>query len=315
MFQKILVVDIKEERTPPSVVERLKKLTASVGFISRDDQNFKKSLSDTDIILCSIFTKIDKEVIDNAPCLKYIGVLSTAFDAIDATYARSKNISVCNLGGYSTEAVAEFFFATLFEVTRELERAKGQAWQQDYSFDKFMQPELKGKTLGVIGAGKIGGRTAEIGLGVGLKVVYFDKVDKPNIEKFGAKRVELNELLSQSDFISLNLILNGETEGIISREKLALLKKNCVFISLAPPRLVDQEAIIERANQNEMTFVFDHSDDIDTGLAKRFLETKNVIVYPPVAFRTKEADATKWETFASNIEGFSRGNLQNVVNQ
>ncbi|MEK7071846.1 MAG: NAD(P)-dependent oxidoreductase [Patescibacteria group bacterium] len=90
--------------------------------------------------------------------LKYIGVLSTAFDAIDVKYARLKNVTVCNLGGYSTEAVAEFFFAVIFERIRDLEMAKQQARNEDYSFNKFMGAELKDRTLGVIGAGKIGSR-------------------------------------------------------------------------------------------------------------------------------------------------------------
>jgi len=99
--------------------------------------------------------------------------------------------------------------------------------------------ELKGKTLGVIGAGKIGSRIAEIGLGIGMKVIYFARSNKSVLDKRGADRKELDEVFSQSDFVSLNLALNKETEGMISREKIDLLKKGCVFINLAPPPLID----------------------------------------------------------------------------
>ena len=314
MISKAAFIDFKQEDIKSDYFDRLKKLFSSSEFISRDDPKLLEALKDSEVIFAKMFTKIDKEFIDAAPNLKYIGVLSTAFDAIDVEYARSKNITVCNLGGYSSEAVAEFLFGVLFEHIRELEKAKQQTRQEDYSFDKFMGAELKDKILGVLGAGRIGSRIAEIGLGIGMKVIYFDKENKPEADKLGAKRKELDEILSQSDFISLNLVLNEETKGIINKDKVNLLKENCIFINLAPPDLIDQEAMMEKASKGDITFIFDHSDDIDASLAKRFLETKNCIVYPPIAFRTEEADTTRWETLVSNIESFVEGKPQNVVN-
>jgi len=113
MFSKALFVDFKESDIEGKYFDRVKKLFKSCEFILRDDPKFTASLKDTDVIFAKIFTKIDKEVINAAPNLKYVGVLSTAYDAIDVRYARQKGVSVCNLGGYSTEAVSEFFFATL----------------------------------------------------------------------------------------------------------------------------------------------------------------------------------------------------------
>lgn len=315
MFTKALFIDFKEgDIQPPNYFDRLKKLFRGTKFILSTDPNLKQSLKDTDVIFAKIFTKIDKEVIDVAPNLKYVGVLSTAFDAIDAKYARSKNVTVCNLGGYSTGAVSEFFFASLFEKVRDLEKAKLQARNEDYSFDKFTGVELRNRTLGVVGAGKIGSRIAEIGLGIGMKVIYFSRENKLEIEKLGAQKKDLEQVLSQSDFVSLNLVLNNETEGIINRERINLLKKGSILINLASPKLIDQEAMMEKADKGGITFIFDHSDDIDPALAKRFLATKNCIVYPPVAFRTDEANTARWETFVSNIENFSRGKPANVVN-
>ncbi|MBI4999746.1 hypothetical protein HZB97_03180, partial [Candidatus Gottesmanbacteria bacterium] len=310
MLTKALFVDFKESDIAPQYFARIKKLFKSVQFISRDDPRLLSQLKDAEIILCKISTKIDKGVINAASKLKYVGVCSTAFDAIEAKYARSKNITVCNLGGYSTEAVAEFFFATLFEQIRELERAKQQARKEDYFFDKFMGIELKNRTLGVVGAGKIGSRIAEIGLGIGMKVIYFSRKNKPEIERLGAEKKNLDRVLSESDFVSSNLALNKETEGIISKKKINLLKKNCIFINLAPPKLIDQEAMMEKAAKGEIIFIFDHSDDIESSLAKRFLKTKNCIVYPPVAFRTEEVNTARWETFVSNIENFVKGKPQ-----
>lgn len=314
MFTRALFIDFKEGEIPFEYQERLKKLSASQNIVSRDDANLSQLLADTEVIFAKIATKIDRELIETAPNLRYIGVLATAFDAIDVSYTREKNIAVSNLGGYSTEAVSELFFATLFEAVRDLEKAKQQARREDYSFGELMGQELAGKTLGVLGAGKIGSRIAKIGLGIGMKVLYFDKENKSEIDNLGAERRELDEVLSKSDFVSLNLLLNKETEGIVGKPKIAMLKRGCIFINLSPPSLIDQEAMMERAGKGDMTFIFDHVDDISPSLAKRFLATQNCIVYPPIGFRTVEANTARWETLTSNIEQFARGKSQNVVN-
>jgi glycerate dehydrogenase len=313
-MQKAVFVDYKESDIPQAYLKRVTKLFKTSKFMARDDKNLLGELKDTEAIFAKISTKIDKEIINSAPKLKYVGVLSTAFDAIDAKLARTKGVSVCNLGGYSTEAVAEFAVATLMERSRLLEESKDQARKEDYSFDKFMCKEVKGRVLGVVGAGKIGSRVAEMALGLGMKVLYFSRKNKPVIEKLGAKKASLDKILSESEFISLNLILNKETEGIINASKIKLLKKGCIFISLAPPKLIDQQAMMKSAASGNLTFIFDHSDDIDASLAKKFLQTKNCVVYPPIAFRTEEANTARLETFASNIEGFIKGRPQNVVN-
>ncbi len=314
MFNKALFLDLKESDIESKYLDRITKLFNSYEFLPKDDPQLFNSLKDTEIILAQAGTPIGKEMIDASPNLKYIGMPATGYSSVDVAYAREKGITVCNLGGYSTEAVSEFCIAVLFERARELERAKQQARNEDYSFDKFMGTELLGKTLGVIGAGQIGSRIAEIGLGIGMKVIYSSRSSKPGLDSKGAVKKEMDEVLSLSDFVGLGLALNKETEGIISKEKIGLLKKGCIFISLVPPQLVDQEAIMEKAKSGDITFIFDHSDDLDSALAKRFLDTPNCIVYPPTAFRTVEATVARWEIFTSNVEMFDKDTPQNVVN-
>jgi glycerate dehydrogenase len=314
MMNKAVFIDHKDGELDSKIFARMSKLFHTVDFVMSDDPKKLQKIKDADAFFVKISTKIDKTVIDAAPKLKYIGVCATAFDAVDAKYARSRGVAVCNLGGYSAEAVAEFFFAALLEAGRELEKGKNQARKEDYSFDKFMGLELMDKTLGVIGAGTIGGRIAEIGNGFGMRVLYVAKTRKPRLEKFGAKRTTIDALAKQSDVISINLILNNETKGMVSKKVISLMKKGCVVINLAPPPLIDQEAMMVRADKGDIIFAFDHSDDIEPAFAKRFLKTKNCIVYPPIAFRTTQADFNRWDTFAGNIEKFVAGKPQNVVN-
>jgi len=314
MFSKALFIDFNQEDVPVSVLDRLKQAISDYEFVSADNLMNSGILTTADIIFCKIFTKIGNSIIDAASNLKYIGVLATSFDKIDIEYAKQKGIVVCNLGGYSTEAVAEFVFAVLFEHIRDLERAKQQARTGDYTFDRFIGRELKSKTLGIIGTGRIGSRVAEIGLGMGMKVIYFNRNDKPTINQQGAVKKELDEILSQSDIISLNLALNDQTERIINRNKVNLLKPGCIFVNTAPTKLVDMEAVADRAEKGEIVCILDHVDMLDVDSANASLKTPNIIIYPPIGFRTREADAARWEIFISNVEQFAAGHPQNVIN-
>ncbi len=314
MIQKALLIDFKDNEIGEKYLNRLLKIIKSYKLLPSTDPKLWEEAKDAEMFLVKISTKIDKPVIDASPKLKYIGTLSTAFDAVDAKYAKKRKITVCNLGGYSTEAVAEFAIATIMEQTRELERAKIQARDQDFSFNKFMGLELKDKVLGVVGAGKIGSRIAELGVGFGMKVLYFATTKKPKLDKLGAKKIMLKELLSKSDFITIALSLNQETRGMVDKKMIASIKDKAVVVNVAPPDLLDQEAIIKACNDGKISFIFDHSDDLDEVQIKRFLQAKNCIVYPPIAFRTSEANTARWETFVSNVEAFVKGNPQNVVN-
>lgn len=314
MFSHAVILDLNPSQIEPKYLNRIKAVCRKIDFISLQDKALLKTLATANGIFCTMSSKVDKSIINAAPQLKYIGVLGTGYPFIDAGYARSKNITVSNLGGYSTEAVAEFFFAVLLEHIRKLEDAKNQARQEDYSFDKFMGLELKGKTLGLIGAGRIGSRIGEIAHGFGMKVIYFSRHRKPDLEKLGAQKKSLDTVLRIADVLAPILVSVPQTKGILSQQKLDLLKPGCLVISLAPPDLIDQEAILIKAQKGELTFIFDHSDDLDPKLASRFLACQNCVVYPPIGFRTKEANTTRWETFVTNIEQFTKGTPQNVVN-
>ncbi len=315
MLTKALIVDIEHEKFPQEYLGRIRHLFPSVAFASSKDPNFKKILRDVEVILCLITTPITKEIIDAAPQLQYIGVRAASFSAIDAMYARSKNITVCNLGGYSTNAVAEFTIAALFEAARGLEAAKQRARSGVIKLGLFASGmELRNKVLGVIGAGKIGSRVAEIGIGIGMRVVYVSRHNKPHLETLGARRVELDALLAQSDAVSLNLLLDKATTGIISKEKITLLKKGCIFVSPSPHALIDGVAMREKAERGDITFVFDHAYELSPEEQQQFLQTKNCSVYAPIAIDTPETITALWETLTSNIEKFINGTPQNVVN-
>ena len=313
MFTKALIVDISI-KIPDQYMRRVKKLFKHVEAVSSSDPNFKTKLADVDAIFCNISTRISKEIIDIAPKLKYIGTLSTAYDGVDANYARTKKITVANLGGYSTEAVAEWIFAALFEHMRELERAKQQARTGDYAFVSFMGAELAGKTLGVIGAGKIGSRVAEIGLGIGMKVQYYSPHKKSLLEKKGAKKATLDRLFKTSDVVSLNIIQNKDTDGMIGKAQLVLMKQGAIFVNTAGMRPIVWNAMTSALKDSAIDLIFHNTHGLNLGMIAALQSLKNVEFYPGIAFRTKESMTAMFETFTSNIEHFAKGKPQNVVN-
>lgn len=246
--------------------------------------------------------------------MKYIGLLATGTGTVDLAYAKNKNITVCNVPGYSTESVAEFVFGLILEHLRDLERAKQTARKRDFSGDGFSATEIKGKKFGIIGLGRIGQRVAEIAQGFGAEVMYWSRNRKPEAEEKGIIYKKLGELVSTCDFLSLHLLSTGETRGILDEKCLKSIKKGAIVINVAPMELVDLDALEIRLKAGDITFIFDHPDEMNKKDVERLTQYKNCIVYPPIGFVSKEARAAKQDIFVANIENFLIGTPINKVN-
>ena len=293
----------------------LKKYSNEIVVLPKDSPEIDDNLSSTDCLLVKLGAKVNKQMIDAAPALKYIGMLGTGYGRIDTSYARKKNIIVCNIAGYSREGVAEFGFGILIEYVREISRAKLQASNEDYSESTYVGTELKGKKFGVIGLGNIGNRIAEIGkFGFQADVSYWSKHRKEDAEKKGIQFKEINDLLKTSDFISLNLAYVPQTKEFIDKQKIQLIKPGAVFLNLAPMELIDIDALESRLKKDDITFILDHSDELSPKQAMQLSKYKNCIMYPPIGYVTKEATAAKKEMFIDNIENFLQGKPNNKVN-
>ncbi len=269
--------------------------------------------SGVDCLFCK-FNRVDKALIDSLPELKYIGLLATGTGTVDLAYAKSKRIVVSNVPGYSTESVAEFVFGLIIEHLRDLERAKQVARKGDYSGDGFSASEIKGKRFGIIGLGRIGQRVGEIALGFGADVVYWSRNRKTDAERKGIRYEDLDKLVLTSDFISLHLLSTKETEGILNGKRIERIKKGAVVINVAPMELVNLPVLGKRLKQGDLTFIFDHPDEMDKKDVERLGQYKNCIVYPPIGYISKEARAAKQDIFVENVENFLKGTPTNKVN-
>lgn len=312
-FNKILSIGVDENKIGTGYWKRIDVLAENKIILQKDNPKIKENLKDADCLLVNFGVTVTKEDMDAAPNLKYIGILATAFGKVDVEYAKSKGIIVCNLPGYSTESVAEFTIAALLEHIRNLEEGKKRGRAGNVSEEGISATEIKGKIFGVVGLGNIGTRVAELALGFNADVRYWSRNKKTEAETKGIKYEELDDLISTADFLSLNVAQTPDTEHILNQDRFNSLKAGSIIINTAPMELVDLDALVARLQKGDIAFIFDHSDEMTEEDLKKLLPYKNCIVYPPIAYVSKEAALNKQEMFTSNIENFLSGNPVNTV--
>lgn len=303
-FKKILVTGFDRSALDENVWKRISKLTNSIVFEPANDVD----------CLFSKFNKIDKKFIDSLPRLRYIGLLATGSGTVDVAYAKSKKIVVCNIPGYATESVAEYVFGLILEHLRGLEKAKIAGRNGDYSGDGFSATELKGKQFGIIGLGRIGSRVAELASAFGANVVYWSRKRKKEMETKNIVYKPIDSFVSTCDFLSLHVNKTKETEGILNARRIGALKKGAVVVNVSPMELVDQTALTIRLQKGDITFIFDHPDEMDAKDVQKLAKFSNCVVYPPIGFVTREARIVKQDIFVSNLENFLKGKSTNKVN-
>lgn len=282
--------------------------------LAKDSPETRTQISDADCLLTGFGVKVDKEFIDMTKNLKYIGALATGYGNIDVAYAKMRDIVVTNVPGYSTESVAEFVLAVILERIRDLSKARAAANDGAYSEAGFSATEIRNKIFGVLGLGKIGSRVAELALGFGADVRYWSRNRKAALETKGAKYEDIEKLISTADFISIDLALNKETEGFLNKERIAKAKSGAIIVNTAGMELVDIGAIEDRLKQNSITFILDHSDEMELPVLKRLKQYSGCIVYPPIAYISDEARIEKQKIFIDNIKSFLEGSPKNKVN-
>jgi glycerate dehydrogenase len=272
-------------------------------------------------VLITNKTPITKEIIDSLPEVKYIGVIATGYNVVDYKYAREKGIPVTNIPVYGTDAVAQFVFALLLELCHHAghhsEAVRQGRWsgQPDFCFWDFPLVELAGRTLGIVGFGKIGRRVAEIGVALGMKILAHDTF-KENPPSFAFEWAEVDDLLKKSDVVSLNCPLFPENTGMINKNSLKLMKKSAFLINASRGGLVvDQDladalntGLIAGAGLDVVGFAEPPAKD------NPLLKAKNCIVTPHIAWAAFDARKRLMHTAAENVKAFLNKKPLNVVN-
>ena len=271
ILRKNFDVDVWTEYAPPS------------------KEIIKERIKDADAILTMLSDKIDAEIINSAPKLKIIAQLAVGYDNIDLKAAKERGIYVTNTPDALTDASADFSFALMMAVSRRVVEAdkyvRAGNWKVAWHPSMMLGAPLRGTTLGIIGAGRIGQAMAKRGLGFDMRILYYNRSAKPEFEKeCGAKRVELDELLKESDFVSLHVPLNDQTRGLINAEKLALMKKTAYLISNARGPVIEEKALYEALKNHEIAgAALDVFCTEPTPADNPLLELDNIVVAPHIS--------------------------------
>lgn len=309
MFEKAVIINIGPSSIGQAYWDKIAMLAKTSISLSRDDPSLIDELKDCDILLLGFQVPIGKDIFDVAPNLKFINILATAYGTIDLEEAKKRNITISNLGGYSTESVAEFTIAALLHEIRGLSQGLEHAAKGDFDFSDVRVRELRNSKFGVIGLGEIGGRVAELAAGFGAQVSYYSQSQKDT--PFAYK--DLDTLLKESDFVSVNVAETPQTIGLLDESKLNLLKPESVLVSTVPPTIIDTDALARRLEKGDITYISDHPGDMESQEFDKIKEFKNAIFYPSIAYISDEARLARQETFIANIEEFLSGNPQHVV--
>lgn len=270
-------------------------------------------------ILVTNKTPLPKEVLSQLRFLKGIFLLSTGYNVVDCDYAKERGIPVCNIPTYSTNAVAQLVFSYILSHSNQVElhseAVHNGEWAscKDFCFWKTPLMELEGKTLGIFGFGKIGGRVAELAKAFGMRVIACTPHPK---DVDGIEWVSLDELLSESDFITLHCPLTDKTTGLVNAEFLSRMKKTAFLINTSRGPVIDEKALAEALNNGDIAGAA--VDVLSVEPAKEdnpLLTAKNCIITPHIAWAGHETRARLVEIFHQNIEAFCNGEPVNVVNK
>ncbi|MFA5468251.1 MAG: D-2-hydroxyacid dehydrogenase [Sphaerochaetaceae bacterium] len=261
---------------------------------------------------------LDRSIITHSPNLRYIGVLATGYNVVDLEAAKERAIIVTNIPSYSSQAVAQFTFALLLEICHNVGQHSREVfngrWQTSKDFCFWVAPliELAGKTMGIIGYGKIGRATAQIAQAMGMRVV----VNNPSpVHDNSVESLFIDELLAQSDVISLHCPLTEQTREIIRAETIEKMKDGVILLNTGRGQLINEGDVAEALKRGK---IYAAGVDVVSQEPIRhdnsLLGAPNCFITPHIAWATYESRSRLMEIAIANVRGFIEGKIQNQVN-
>lgn len=275
---------------------------------------------DADIVITNK-TPLPKEIIEQMEKVKFIALLSTGYNVVDCAYARERGIPVSNIPSYSTMGVAQLVFAFITElavgVGAHSEDVKSGGWSNCPDFCYWKQPlmELCGKTIGIVGFGKIGQAVADIAQAYGMNVIACSGHETDQSHRKNFKWVTLDELAKNADIISLHCPLTPATTGMVNEEFLAKCKSSAYIINTSRGPVIDEKALADALNNNKIAGA--GVDVLSTEPPKAdnpLLSAKNCFITPHIAWAAYETRSRLMSILKANFEAFANGCPQNVVN-
>ncbi len=321
-----------EEKYLRGRVDGTHEIVALPGVL--EDKQFAR-IADAEIVSPFIYTRLTAERLAKLPQLTMIATRSTGFDHIDMAECARRGITVCNVPFYGENTVAEHTFALILALSRKVHEAFVRVRAGNFSLEGLRGFDLKDKTIGVVGAGRIGLHVIRIARGFGMKVLAFDiKRDNFWAEVLGFEYAELNDVLGRSDIITLHAPYNRHTHHLINRDNIHKIKRGAILINTARGGLVNTDALLKALDdgilagagldvlEGEET-IYEESallgdatnpEKLRTAIQNHvILKKPNVVFTPHNAFNSQEALERILDTTAENIAAFAAGAAKNVV--
>lgn len=268
---------------------------------------------DADVIMIANMP-LKGEVIRACKNLKFINVAFTGVDHVDLAAAKEMGVKVSNASGYSTQSVAELALGMMLSLLRNVPQVEERC-RAGKTKDGLVGTELRGRTVGIVGAGAIGQNTGRLCKAFGCKVIAYNHRPKQAAEGTIDEFVDLDTLTRESDIISLNCPLNDSTRGMFDFERIAMMKKTAILINVARGPVVDSRALADALNEGRIAGagidVFETEPPLDVN--HPLLHTPNTIVTPHVAFASKESMALRAQIVFDSLDSFLAGKQVNVI--
>lgn len=279
-------------------------------------------VKDLDALVTLLSDKIDAEVFNAGPKLRIVSQLAVGFDNIDVQEATKRGIYVSNTPEVLTDTTADFSWALLMAIARRVVEADryvrtGQ-WKVAWHPDMMTGRDIHGATIGIVGAGRIGYAMAKRATGFDMKILFYDVVPRPEIEKdFGAKKVDLDTLLKQADFVSIHVPLMKETLHLMNEQKLRLMKKTAYLINNSRGPVIDEKALYKALKEGWIAGAgLDVFEQEPTPSDNPLLKLDNIVVAPHISSASLETRSQMSQMVADNLIAFFQGKKPpNLINQ
>jgi len=278
-----------------------------------DVDELAKRSEDADVVMIAN-NPYPKEAFEHARNLEFINVAFTGVDHVDGEAAGKQNIKIANSAGYADQAVAELVIGLAVDVYRSIPQGNADVRSENYP-GPIQGNEINGKTVGIIGVGNIGLRTARLFKAFGANLIGYNRSESEEAKELGLDYVTLDELLEQSDIVSVHLPLNDQTRGFLSKSDLAKMKDSAILLNAARGPIIDNEGLAELLNNEKIAGagidVFDMEPPIPSDYP--LLSAKNTVLTPHVAFLTDESMVKRAHIAFDNTISYLKGTPKNIV--
>lgn len=285
-------------------------------------ENTAERVKDADIIIANK-APMNESTLKDAPNVKLICLFATGFDNVDLAYCRSRGIGVANVVNYSTAAVVQHTLLLALALEEKLafydDYVKSDTYANQDRFSNFDRPfgEFEGKTWGIVGMGNIGRKVAQVVQALGCRVIFYSASGKSSCTEY--ERVELDELLAQSDILSLHCPLSDRTRGLINKEAFSKMKKSAILVNVARGPVVDTQALYDALTEGQIAAagldVLEKEPISKDNPLGRIKDSTKLIITPHMAWASTEARMRLVDEVMKNIQAFLDGEERNIVNK